>query len=237
MHDVLKSWAVPKGIPLEQGAVASAFATEDHPIEYLEFEGIIPEGQYGGGTVMVWDIGTFEIVEGNYWKGRLSVFLNGAKLKGEWMLERSRDENGRTKWLLRKADNKRRRISAAKLERSALTNRSIEEIAKAADAVLESSRELSGPQHGEISQRSRAIKSRKARAPAPEFVSPMKATLVDQLPSGDEWLYEVKWDGYRALAAKHGDSVRLLSLKNKNLSSDFPTVVEAVRKLAAEPCH
>ena len=234
MHDVLKSWAVPKGIPLEQGAVASAFATEDHPIEYLEFEGIIPESQYGGGTVMVWDIGTFEIVEGNYWKGRLSVFLNGAKLKGEWMLERSGDANGKRKWLLRKADKKRWRISAEKLERSVLTNRSIEEIAKAADAVWESSRELSGPQHREISQRSRAEKAHKARAPAPEFVSPMKATLVDQLPSGDEWLYEVKWDGYRALAAKHGDSVRLLSLKNKNLSSDFPAVVEAVRGVAAE---
>ena len=107
----LKSWAVPKGIPLEQGAVASAFATEDHPIEYLEFEGIIPEGQYGGGTVMVWDIGTFEIVEGNYWKGRLSVFLDGSKLKGEWMLERSGDENGKTKWLLRKVDDKRRLLS------------------------------------------------------------------------------------------------------------------------------
>lgn len=106
MHDVLKSWAVPKGIPLEQGAVASAFGTEDHPIEYLEFEGIIPEGQYGGGTVMVWDIGTFEIVEGNYWKGRLSVFLNGAKFKGEWMLERSGDANGKRKWLLRKADKR-----------------------------------------------------------------------------------------------------------------------------------
>jgi hypothetical protein len=86
---------------------------------------------------MVWDIGTFEIVEGNYWKGRLSVFLNGAKLKGEWMLERSGDANDKRKWLLRKVDDKRRRISATKLERSALTNRSIEEIAKAADALRE----------------------------------------------------------------------------------------------------
>jgi bifunctional non-homologous end joining protein LigD len=72
------------------------------------------------------------------------------------------------------------------------------------------------------------------RSPAPEFVFPMKATLVSQLPAGDEWLYEIKWDGYRALAAKHGHSVRLLSLKNKNLSSDFPAIVEAVRDLTAD---
>jgi ATP dependent DNA ligase domain len=71
-----------------------------------------------------------------------------------------------------------------------------------------------------------------SRAPAPEFVSPMKATLVGQLPAGNEWLYEIKWDGYRALAAKRGHSVRLLSLKNKNLSNNFPAVMEAVAALS-----
>jgi bifunctional non-homologous end joining protein LigD len=78
------------------------------------------------------------------------------------------------------------------------------------------------------------MKSRKQRVRAPEFVAPMKAALVDRLPTGAEWLYEVKWDGYRALAAKHGDSVRLLSLKNKNLTTDFPAVVEAVRGVVAD---
>jgi bifunctional non-homologous end joining protein LigD len=73
-----------------------------------------------------------------------------------------------------------------------------------------------------------------SRAPAPEFVSPMKATLVGQLPAGNEWLYEIKWDGYRALAAKRGHSVRLLSLKNKNLSNNFPAVMEAVRGVVAD---
>src|SRR5439155_12164154 len=88
MHDVLKSWAVPKGMPLKEAETRTAFQTEDHPIEYLQFEGIIPQGEYGGGTVMVWDIGTYEIVDGNYWKGRLSIFLKGKKLKGEWSLQR-----------------------------------------------------------------------------------------------------------------------------------------------------
>jgi len=75
--DVLKSWAVPKGVSYEPGIRRLASATEDHPIEYLDFEGIIPQGQYGGGTVMVWDIGTYEVVEGNYRKGYLHVSLAG----------------------------------------------------------------------------------------------------------------------------------------------------------------
>src|SRR6266513_136975 len=75
MHDVLKSWAVPKGLPVQEGEKRTAFETEDHPIDYLEFEGIIPEDQYGGGTVMVWDIGSYEVVEGNYWKSQFSIFL------------------------------------------------------------------------------------------------------------------------------------------------------------------
>jgi bifunctional non-homologous end joining protein LigD len=83
MHGVLKSWAVPKGVPYEQSQNRLAMATEDHPIEYLDFEGTIPHSQYGGGTVMVWDIGTYEVIEGNYYKGRLRIHLNGKKLKGE----------------------------------------------------------------------------------------------------------------------------------------------------------
>ena len=230
MHDILKSWAVPKGMPLEEGAAASAFATEDHPIEYLEFEGIIPEGQYGAGTVMVWDIGTYEILEGNYWKGHLSVFLNGTKLTGAWTLERSGEETGKTRWRLRKAHGKRRRISSKKLERSALSNKTIEEIAQAADAVWDSTREAS--QASRVSAVG-GTKTQQPRIQAPQFVSPMKATSVQELPTGNEWLYEIKWDGYRALAAKHGDSVRLLSLKNKDLSRDFPAVVDAVHGVAA----
>jgi len=89
MQDVLKSWAVPKGPPFSAGEKRLAMATEDHPLEYLSFEGIIPKGQYGGGTVMVWDIGTYELIEGNYYKGILRFYLNGSKLKGEWMLNRS----------------------------------------------------------------------------------------------------------------------------------------------------
>jgi bifunctional non-homologous end joining protein LigD len=140
MHDVLKSWAMPHGLPMTRGEVHSAFETEDHPIEYLSFEGIIAEGEYGGGTVMIWDIGTYEVIEGNYWKGRLSVFLSGTKLKGEWLLERGEDERGKTKWLVTKMDAAKKRLSAKRAEVSALSGRSLEQIAKEKDATWRSNR-------------------------------------------------------------------------------------------------
>jgi bifunctional non-homologous end joining protein LigD len=93
MHEVLKSWSVPKGVPTKKDETRTAIAVEDHPIDYLQFEGIIPQGQYGGGTVMVWDIGTYEIIEGNYYKGRLQIYLTGKKLNGEWLLEKRANNN------------------------------------------------------------------------------------------------------------------------------------------------
>jgi bifunctional non-homologous end joining protein LigD len=140
MADVLKSWAVPKGLPYATEDRRSGFATEDHPLDYLSFEGIIPAGQYGGGTVMVWDIGTYELVEGNYWKGYLRVFLRGKKLKGEWTLNRVEVRAGRARWLITKSGDPMKPISAARESRSVLTGRTMEAIAEAKDAVWESER-------------------------------------------------------------------------------------------------
>jgi bifunctional non-homologous end joining protein LigD len=137
---VLKSWAVPKGLPYATEDRRSGFATEDHPLDYLSFEGIIPAGQYGGGTVMVWDIGTYELVEGNYWKGYLRVFLRGKKLKGEWTLNRVEVRAGRARWLITKSGDPMKPISAARESRSVLTGRTMEAIAEAKDAVWESER-------------------------------------------------------------------------------------------------
>jgi len=99
MHGALKSWAVPKGMPYSRAEKRVAMATEDHPLAYLEFEGAIPKGQYGGGTVMVWDIGDYELIDGDYYKGILRFSLQGKKLQGEWVLARTGDPRG-NKWLL-----------------------------------------------------------------------------------------------------------------------------------------
>jgi bifunctional non-homologous end joining protein LigD len=234
IHDILKSWAVPKGIPLRKDETHTAFQTEDHPIEYLQFEGVIPRGEYGGGTIMVWDLGTFEVIDGNYWKGRLSVFLAGKKLKGQWSLERIGDENGKTKWSLRKTAANAKPISATRKECSAVSGRSMEQIAgtksggfpAAADSASESV-----PRLENASARTAGAKPK--RTAVPHFIAPMKATAVAELPKGDEWIYEVKWDGYRALGLKHGDDVRLLSLKEKDLTSDFPAVAGALGSVSA----
>jgi bifunctional non-homologous end joining protein LigD len=226
MQDVLKSWAVPKGVPFKKNETHSAFQTEDHPLGYLQFEGIIPRGEYGGGTVMVWDIGTYEIVEGNYWKGFLAIFLSGKKLKGEWTLQRIESENGKTKWLLRKTNGNAKLISAKRDDSSALTGRTMQRIAGDRSAIWK------GNRTEETGAPNKAPKSRQASAP--HFIKPMKATAVAELPAGDEWIYEIKWDGYRAVALKQGDSVRLLSLKEKNLTSDFPDVVAALHDIRAE---
>jgi bifunctional non-homologous end joining protein LigD len=131
MDGVLKSWAVPKGPPLEPNVRRLAMPVEDHPIGYLDFEGIIPKGQYGGGTVMVWDIGTYNLIEGNVHKGFLKFNLAGKKLKGEWVLTRGRDdEGGRPKWFLIKTGPKAQRLSKAQADRSAISGRTMEEIAE-----------------------------------------------------------------------------------------------------------
>jgi len=140
MHDVLKSWAVPKGPPYKEGEKRLAMPTEDHPIGYLDFEGIIPQGQYGGGTVMVWDIGTYELLNGNYYKGYVHVHLNGQKLKGEWSLVRQRKDGERDKWYLIKVGASTRGISKKRDDTSALSKRSMKQIELAADALWQSNR-------------------------------------------------------------------------------------------------
>ena len=138
MDGTLKSWAVPKGVPTELGIKRAAFAVEDHPIGYLKFEGTIPKGQYGGGTVMVWDIGTFELLGGSYEKGDLKLWLTGKKLKGEWHLFKIRSEDGKDVWLIAKSGKPAQPISARQEDSSALSRRSMARIAKDNDAQWQS---------------------------------------------------------------------------------------------------
>ena len=235
MQDVLKSWAVPKNLSLKEGETRTAFETEDHPIDYLEFEGVTPEGEYGGGTVMVWDIGNYEVLEGNYWKGMLTVFLSGKKLRGEWTLQRTDSEDGKAKWYVNKTGGKAKQVSKKRESVLAVTGRTMEQIAGQRTAVWRSNRSRRDVlPHVPGAGRAEARPSVAPKQKPPRFVRPMKATAVTELPGEDDWIYEVKWDGYRALGLKHGDDVRLLSLKEKNLTSDFPEVAAAMRALAAQ---
>jgi len=144
MDGVLKSWSVPKGPPVKVGDKRLAMPTEDHPVEYIGFEGIIPKGEYGGGTVMVWDAGTYDLIEGNYHNGFVRFNLNGSKLKGEWMLQRfvkaNAERDKREKWLLSKARKNARVISRKRDDQSAISKRTMAQIAKAADARWHSNR-------------------------------------------------------------------------------------------------
>ncbi len=219
MHNALKSWAVPKGIPCELNQRRLAMATEDHPIEYLDFEGTIPQGQYGGGTVMVWDIGTYELIEGNYYKGDLQIHLAGKKLKGEWHLAKDRAAKNKN-WFLIKTGSPMKPLSAKKENASALTGRTMEQIADAKDAQWHSNRV---PVPG--------IDIDQLPASSMTFIDPMQCKLVAELPEGNEWQYEIKLDGYRALILKDHGSVRLLSRRNNSLNDRFPAVAEAAGEL------
>jgi bifunctional non-homologous end joining protein LigD len=216
----LKSWAVPKGIPLKKGEKRLAVEVEDHPVSYINFEGAIPKGEYGGGTVLVWDLGTYEPLSKAPLKelsgGKLHFILNGKKLHGEWYLVRLRDEK---QWLLIRGGEDMHPISQKLDDTSALSGKSMRELAK-----------------GDRIWRSGAAESRVARksrppAPLPEFVEPMKALLVEVPPARGNWLYEIKFDGFRAIALKGGSEARLLSRNEKDFGAKFPEVLESISEL------
>lgn len=129
MGGTLKSWAVPKGLPYELGVKRSAFEVEDHPVDYIDFEGTIPQGQYGGGTVMVWDKGTYEILGGNLGKGDLKLRLHGKKLNGDWHIFRIRSEEKKPVWLVIKSGVAMKPLSARQEDSSVITRRSMARIA------------------------------------------------------------------------------------------------------------
>jgi len=145
MEGVLKSWALPKGLPWKRGEKHLAVEVEDHPIEYEDFEGVIPEGQYGGGTVMVWDRGTYYVYGEQPLKslkeGKLHLLLDGKKAKGEWTLVRIRGRDGeKNQWLILKTGDDVKPISSKRDDESAKTGRTMKHIADARDAEWQSGR-------------------------------------------------------------------------------------------------
>ncbi len=167
----LASWAVPKGLPLEAGERHLAVHVEDHPLDYGSFEGVIPAGQYGAGTVEIWDRGTYELLEEKR-NGGLTVHLHGERVDGVWTLVPARLDGDERNWLLLRKD-------------------------AAEDA-------------------------------SPQELRPQLATLTEHLPTGAGWLYEPKWDGYRAIVTLRGGAATLTSRNGKDLTERFRDVARAV---------
>jgi bifunctional non-homologous end joining protein LigD len=179
----LASWAVPKGVPLEPGQQHLAVHVEDHPLEYATFEGEIPKGEYGAGTVEIWDHGTYELLEEKR-NGGLTVRLRGERLNGVWALVPARLSGDEKNWLiLRKRDE--------------------------TDAA--------------------------PPARAGRRYLPMLATLVEEIPRGASWVFEVKWDGYRAIATVAGGEATLTSRNGNDLTGRFPNVAKEIAKAVKTP--
>lgn len=233
MEGVLRSWAVPKGPSFDTTEKHLAVEVEDHPIEYGSFEGVIPEGEYGGGTVMLWDFGTYT-PRGDavvmYRDGNLKFDLHGHKLEGGFALVRMKRRPKETKdnWLLIKERDEHVRPHAAydvlaALPLSAKTGRSMEEIAAAG---------AEPPAEGGDADPSRAPGA--VAAPIPEAIAPELATKVAEVPAGGGWLHEIKLDGYRTLVRIDGDDVRFFTRSGIDWTKRFAALVEPVRALGLE---
>ncbi|HEV2692960.1 MAG TPA: non-homologous end-joining DNA ligase [Verrucomicrobiae bacterium] len=238
---VLKSWAVPKGMPFTKGEKRLAVHVEDHPVSYIDFEGSIPKGQYGGGTVMVWDRGTFSTDVASPLKelerGKLHFTLDGKKLHGEWYLVQLR---GSTQWLLIKGSEDLKPVSKKSDDTSALSGKTMVQLGRNGSVWESKPRDPINSFKARLQAKvakAPAIKIKAAKAaktPPVKFIEPMKAHLASTPPTGDGWSYEIKFDGFRALAFKHGDNVRLLSRNEKDFNEKFPEIVTALAGLKVD---
>jgi len=258
MEGVLKSWALPKGLPWKQGEKHLAVEVEDHPIEYETFEGVIPEGNYGAGTVMVWDSGAYYVYGEQPLKslreGKLHLVLAGKKAQGEWTLVRIRGrDDEKNQWLILKTGGSAKLPSKKLEDQSVKTGRTMKQIANERDAEWQSNREEKDTsarstlkarikaalkkkdlEHGvrkneTVDQATRLLKG--LPSAKPQFIEPMKARLVDEPPKHGDWLYELKFDGIRAMATKNDRKVSLVSRNGNKLDGRFPEIVEAVKNL------
>ncbi|PSK91672.1 DNA ligase D [Taibaiella chishuiensis] len=263
MNGVLKSWAVPKGPSLNPADKRLAMMVEDHPYDYKDFEGIIPKGNYGAGTVIVWDEGTYIPIDESKGKkaqerslmkqlkaGSLKVRLSGSKLKGEFALVKTgMAENS---WLLIKhKDQHAATTDVTRKARSVLSNKTLEEIkpgtpkAKATKAAEPEAANKNPAQARKAAKKTKrdAIPTQKKEEPPdsitatlkglphkpfPRQLSPMLATLVDAPFDDEDWAYEIKWDGYRALAFRKGKTATIRSRNDKVFDEKFYPVLDAL---------
>ncbi len=256
---VFRSWAVPKGPSLDPKDRRMAMEVEDHPLDYGDFEGTIPKGQYGGGTVMLWDRGYwapekgFEKIDQALAKGELKFVMEGERLHGSWVLVRTkRDSRGKANWLLIKHRDEGalegNTTGPTDDDRSVASNRTMAEITSGKGDAPAPFMTAKGAAAGSVWQSNRGdgcppglIAPTKAKASAakshsvatlPDFIAPQLCKTLDKPPSGPGWAHEIKFDGYRMQLRSVGGRATLLSRNGLDWSSKFPEIVESGRGLA-----
>jgi bifunctional non-homologous end joining protein LigD len=240
VNDALVSWAIPKKPDYDPDVKRLAIKVEDHPLSYIHFEGNIPKGNYGAGTVMVWDIGYYYIdsekkfpspgeMKKRIARGSLKLYLQGAKLKGYFNLVKSNDKN-KDEWFFMKGPE-----DAAENDyeqKSALTGRSMEEIAGSAATWNSKKQQKETVQQKPAEKELKSVHSAE-KTKFPGFIKPMLATLTDKPFSKEDWIYELKFDGYRVIATKQNEKVDLYSRNDNDFTERFQLIAKELLKLKA----
>src|SRR4051812_41076501 len=224
LDGTLKSWAVPKGPSTHVEEKRLAVHVEDHPLEYGAFEGVIPAGNYGAGSVIVWDHGWFRSFKPEdpleqYERGKLELELFGFKLRGRWTLVRMGKKD--KEWLLlKKDDGAASQIEAIdRYPESVITGFTVEEM-----------RDVPGTLAA-LSDRVRSLELTKERPWSAE-IPIMLATLADRVPTGEDWCYEIKYDGVRVIARRDDDELRMFGRSGEEITHRYPEIASALRALA-----
>lgn len=241
LDGVMKSWAVPKGPSLDPSVKRLAMEVEDHPMAYNEFEGIIPQGEYGGGTVMLWDRGTYsadkagtgkheDVIRSEYEKGKIDFTFHGQRLKGSFALVRTR-RGPKAQWLLIKHRDEYAEPGSdvvAENMTSVTTGRTMEEIGGGSSEVWHSNR-TAKKKPATPTNRAKT-RSTSAAAPA-SVVMPMLASVAQEMPDAEGWTFEPKYDGIRVLAFVAPGAARLITRNAKDKTKQFPEVIAELKKL------
>ena len=241
LDGVLKSWAVTKGPSDNPSDKRLAVRVEDHPLDYGGFEGTIPEGEYGGGTVMLWDEGTWEPIgdpHAGLETGDLKMRINGQRMKGEWVLVHMKGRDTKRKsgparenWLLIKHHHdyaKDHETLTERYTKSVSTGRDFAGIAKGLKSKKPTATPEAAVWHSDADKavdNPAPTKSRGKKTALPAFRPPQLATLVTDVPQGADWLFEMKYDGYRCLAAIAGERVQLFTRTGKDWTEQFAAIV------------
>jgi len=239
LEGVLKSWAVPKGPSLDPSTKRMAVMVEDHPINYQHFEGIIPEGSYGAGSVIIWDRGFYHhpstrdeneseklLLEGLR-KGDMKFVLEGEKLRGEFALVKM-GKDGRSWLLLKKKDRNANEGDILKENRSVVSHKTLEEMIETG-AQKPFKQKKSNQIRVHEAMESEDLKNALTK-PMPHGIKPMLATLIEKPFDNPDWIFEVKWDGYRAIAEIRDRAVSLYSRNGISFNKKFSPVADALRK-------